>query len=70
MGLFHNYIIFIKFKDGDEGYFVRVSGKKIIYNSSAKNARQYYTRFKANYDIGYWLSDFEDIIRYTEVLRY
>ena len=70
MGLFSDYVIFIKFRDGDEGYFVRVEGDGVICNPYASNAKKYRSSMSANYEIGYYLSDFDDIIRYTRVERY
>lgn len=70
MGLFSDYVIYIKFNDGDWGYFVRISGDNVVYNRSASNAKKYSTRVGANYDIGYYLSDFEHIISYTRVESY
>ena len=70
MGLFSDYVIYIQFDDGDWGYFVRVSGDQIVYNRSASNAKKYSTRAGAAVDIGYYLSDFEDVISYTRIEKY
>lgn len=69
MGLFSDFVIWIKFKDGDEGYYVGISedGEKIIYNRHPSNAKKYGSRMAAHSAIGYHLSDFEDIISCTEV---
>lgn len=71
MGLFSDYVIWIKFKDEDEGCFVGISedGGNIIYNRHLGNAKKYGSRVAVHVAIGYHLSDFEDITNYTEVER-
>lgn len=70
MGLFSDYVIYIKFKDGDEGYFVRFEKGGILCNPHPANAKKYSSELTAEFEIGRYFSDYDDIISYARVKKY
>ncbi|MCH5158104.1 MAG: hypothetical protein J1F33_02790 [Clostridiales bacterium] len=62
------YVIYIKFFNGKEGYYVGVDDDDIIFSNTVSGAKKFSSRMSAGYAEGYYLSGFEDIIDYTKVI--
>ena len=52
MGLFSKYVIWIEFKDGDEGYFYKIKDGKIFYTYNKYEAKIYNSSFSASSGLG------------------
>lgn len=61
------YVILIKFKNGDEGYYCRMADDKIFFTSNPYDAKIYTSAFKLGCEEAEIESSFRNIIRKTKM---